>query len=280
MIIIRIMAWKRRRTTRRRVARRFGRRSRAPRARRVSRASVKQVVKKVLARNIETKTVTLEPNTRQLAYPAAGATFNSTNVVPLGLTAAGLQVLQGVGDGQRVGNKIKIKRLTFNFVLRPRGYDVSNNARPAPNNVRIILFYDRTAPVVNPDIRSDFFDYNNTDTGPSGDLFDMLAPINTNKYRKLAERTVKLGFSEAYGSGSDIVFQQFTNNDFKLNVMMKWDVTKYIPELVRYNDNSSTPSTRSLWAVFLPAAAHGDPGGSTTRPINLDYWLKAEYTDA
>lgn len=260
--------------------RRAARRSRAPRARRVSRVSVKQVVKNVLARQVETKTKGLSPSTRTFRYPTAGALYDQQNVVPLGFTAAGLQLLQGVGDGQRIGNKVRVKQLRFNFVLRPRPYEAGTNPQPTPQMIRIVLFYSRQDPVANPAISSDFFDYNSSDVGPAGSLEDMLAPINENRYVKLAERTVKLGYAEAYGAGSNTSSQQFTNNDYKLNVLMKWDVTKHIPKVVRYDDDTSTASTRGLWAAFLVAPADGTIGASGTSPVNMEYWLDARYTDA
>jgi len=234
----------------------------------------------MLSRQLETKTVGFNPSTRVIRYPAAGALFNQQNIVPLAFNGAGIQLLQGVGDGQRVGNKIRVKRLRFNFVLRPRQYETGTNPKPIPNMIRIVLFYERQSPTITPAIDTNFFEYNTTATPPSGELSDMLAPINENVYRKFAERTVKLGFAEAYGAGSDVAWQQYANNDYKLNVMMKWDITKYIPKNIRFPDNSSTSSTRGLWAAVLPAPADGSIGVGGTSPLSMDYWLDCEYTDA
>lgn len=273
------MAFRRRRSTFRRRPRARVPRRRVVRGKRVSRVAVKRVVKQALARTVETKTVGFEPVARNLFF-GTSTSFDTQNIFRLGYGLDGLQLPQGVLDGQRVGNRVKNKRVMFNFILRPRPYNSTDNPTPRPMMIRVVLFYDKTVPSTTPQPKIDFFDYNSSVVGFSGDLGDILGPVNENRYRKLAERTFKLGFSE-YGYPQPVGGNMaYTNNDFKLNVMQKWDVTKYLPKTVVFNDAATTPTSRGLFAVFIPAWADSAVGPNIDVPATVTWWMTGRYQDA
>lgn len=274
------MAWRRKRSNNRRrpLRRRFARRARGGRVSRASRVSVKRAVKLEMARQIETKTVMLNPALRSLYY-VASANWPANNVISLSY-GGNLQVLQGAGNGQRIGNRIRHKSLTFNFVMRPRLYDVVNNTNPVPLMIRMVLFYERAAPTDDPNPTSDFFDLNNTATSIKGDPTDMIATFNTDKYRILAEKRFKLGPAQAILGPSGTTAPLYANNDYKLNIVHRWDVSKYLPKLVRYNDDSGFPSSRGVWCAIMLVPADGSPGLASNIPVAMKFWLQASYTDA
>lgn len=278
------MAWtvKVRRSNRRRSGgRRRG--ARFARTRRVSRASVKRVVKRVLARETETKTCETGMQSSNLYYPTNLANFMTNNVVRLS-PGVNFTIAQGVGNGQRIGNRIKLRRLWFNYTLRQRVYDVSSNPTPRPLNCRMVLFYNREDPTdvdpTGPYPVADFFQLNNTTNGIAGQEADMLQPFNTDKYRILATRSFKIGHAAYNGSGAVPDRQQYANNDYKMTVSGKWDVTRYVPKIVRYNDTAIQPMSRGLFMVVFFAPADGTTGVATTVPMQLTYWQQAKYEDA
>lgn len=276
-----IMAWRRRRCIRRRrpLRRRFARRARGRRVSRVSRASVKRIVKSEIARTTETKSVMMDPAIRALYY-VANAGWAPNNVIPLAFTPGGLQLLQGVGNGQRIGNKVRVKKLMFNFVMRLRAYDAVNNTNPVPLMIRAVLFYERDAPTDSPNPTADFFDLNNGFQSIQGDMTDMISPFNTDTYRILATRTFKLGPSEAVLGPLATTAPSFQNNDYKLNIIQRWNVTKYLPKLVRFTDNSAVSQSRGLFCAFLLVPADGAPGSASSIPVSMQFWLHADYEDA
>lgn len=278
------MAWtvKVRRSNRRRSGgRRRG--ARFARTRRVSRASVKRVVKRVLARETETKTAETGVQTRQLYYPDNLANFTANNVIRLS-PGVNFTIAQGVGNGQRIGNRLKLRRLQFNWTLRQRVYDAATNPTPRPLNCRMVLFYNREDPTdvdpTGPYPVADFFQLNNTTNAIVGQEVDMLQPFNTDKYRILAARTFKLGHAAYNGSGAVPDRQQYANNDYKMCISGKWDVTRHVPRIVRYNDTALQPMSRALFCVVFFCPADGSTGIAATVPMQMSYWLQAKYEDA
>lgn len=105
-------------------------------------ASVKKIVQDAMARTSEKKVVNYEPAQVYL-YAPTNSGFPTNNVLRLTPGSGGPNLLQGVGQGQRVGNQINIKKLMFNIALSCRAYHAGQNPTPMPWFVRVVLFYER-----------------------------------------------------------------------------------------------------------------------------------------
>lgn len=243
--------------------------------------AVKQIVKREIARAVETKSKE-SLNYQQVLYPTYDTTnWPVYNVVPVGFTSSSLDIFQGTGEGQRIGNKIKVKKLTYKGTIVPAPFDATTNTKPRPQQLKVFFMYDKTAPTTKPNPLGDFFQFNNTSNAIANDLADLWAPINTEKYRVLKTKTFKLGYGQfTSGSGGSPADGYFCNNDFKLNCNFSFDLTKYIPQLVQYNDNNSDPTSRGLYAVWVLCSADGGPIAATQRTVGVQWWLRAEYEDA
>lgn len=252
--------------------------------------SFKKRVMKVLSRRVETKTSQSAQQDIGLYYPNQGATYDSTNTIRVSPVATGtgaVVIAQGTGQGNRIGNKITLKSYKLNLTFQPKPYDAIYNPSPAPMQVKVVLFYDRqnmaginanAGTLVNPIPRSNFFQFGNSATNITGNLTDMIAPFNKDRYTILASKTFKLGYAVYDGSGFSTAAQAFSNNDFKLVQMMKWDVTKYLPKTVVYPDGSDTPTSRGLWMQVI-ASQVGSTGPGGVLPLALSYWIDCKYTD-
>lgn len=270
------MAFRKKRYNKRRFAKK-----RTMKKRGVKRPALKRMIRREIARNVENKTIQHYDYDQRL-YAIGNASFNTDNVFPLGPDAVGLVVQQGVGQGQRVGNMIKTKRLVFKGSIVPLPYDSTFNTIPVPMQVKMWIFYDRTTPTVQPNVpaANDFFQNGNTTKGFQGDLTDLWSPVNTDRYRVLTTRTFKLGFADYNGTGATPSFQQFANNDFKLNANFSVDLTKYYPQIVKFNDNGTTPTTRGLWCMMTYAPATGGVLSSTQYAVGMQWMQTFVYEDA
>lgn len=249
----------------------------------VRRASIKRVVKQVIRRDVETKTAESGMATNQLYYPQNIAMFMSNNIIRL-TPGTNLPILQGVGNSNRVGNRCCIRKLLFNLQIRPRAYDLDSNAVPRPQVGKIVLFYMRKTPTTvdatgNEPI-VDFFQLNNTTDSIKGQMVDQLQQYNTDKYRVFATRTFKIGYSDYEGTGTVPTQQNYANNDFKYSYMLKWDITRYVPKLLRWNDNEATPMSRALYAMIYFAPSDGSTGPGNQIVLQSTYWLQCKYEDA
>jgi hypothetical protein len=191
-----------------------------------------------------------------------------------------LAIVQGVQEAQRVGNRIKVKKATFKAVFVPSGYNVSTNPIPEPVHVKLCLFYEKAKPTTQPVPVSNMFELGAGQYAIQGELSDMVAPFNKDRYVVVATKTFKLGFQQYFGTGNQPASQQWSNNDFKLNQLINWDFTKHLVKLVKYNDNATLPITRGLWMQVMVAPASGQPGLSGVIPATMQYWNDLHYEDA
>jgi len=170
----------------------------------------------------------------------------------------------------------------LNYVLRPTPYDAGQNAFPAPIEVEMYLGYLKQCsgeiPVVS--------DFNNlyqlgaSSFGPGGNLSDLIQTNNKDYWVIKKRWRHKIGFAGYNGSGAIASQQYFNNNDFKLNVIKKLDITNLCPKTLRFNDSSATVQGRGLFFFFQALNASGGTNNGTTLPANIDYWIDLQYEDA
>lgn len=245
------------------------------------RSSMKMMVRREIARTIEDKGAQVYVGNLPI-YSPEYPLFDSSNVIPLSPQTSGIapQILQGVGNGARIGSKIKTKRLIFSGVIKPTPYDALTNQFVVPIQLRLIVLYDRRTPYSAPAPSTNLFQLNNGNSPILNNLMDQTAPINTEYYTVLAERRFKIGIADFVGPGSVARYSGYANNDFKLNVNFRMDLTKHMVKNVIFEGNSTQPTTRGLWAVLIPSYADGTRIPNTVIPVNMQYILDYKYEDA
>jgi len=240
--------------------------------------AIKSMIKRELARNIENKTFQYY-NTGQNIYPSNHSSFLAS-IIPLSPYASYLAIQQSVTQQGRIGNRLKIKKLTFKGTIHANKYDITTNATPAPMHIIFWILLDKTAPTTIPAPTSDFLQLGSSTVSLQNDLMDQWAPVNTDKYRVFAKRLFKIGYSENVGTGGVPNQSYLANNDFKFSQNFSIDVTKYLVKNVNYNDNNATPSTRGLYLMATVVQANGANFSSTTEPAQMQYVLNLDYEDA
>lgn len=261
---------------------------RAPKARgykaykrKVAKKAIKRVVRSVISRPAETKSVEYWQLDKPL-YAVGNVNFPD-NVFALGFNTVGPNLTQGTGPGSRIGNQVTIKKAMLKGVLVPMPYNVTTNPTPKPVQVRMVLIYDREDPNDAFLPGNQLMQAGNGAAALEGRITDMLHPYNTDRYRILMQRTFKLGFAEYAGTTGSTsnqgIFQAYANNDFKLNHQVKLDFTKYLPKKVKWNDNTSTPTTRGVYALFHLANADGSTLDQSIIAAEWSFGITIEYQD-
>lgn len=244
-------------------------------------AKVKRIVKQTIARNIENKTIQYYSGTSPLLIRNVESSgFSGTNVISIAPNPTTLTIQQGVGQAQRIGNRIKIKNAYVSGTIFPSAYDGTANPLPQPTQVIMWILYDKSAPTESPDPTADFFQKGNTVTGMDGTLQDLYSPINTDKYRVFTKRIFKIGYAGVTGTGNYPEHEYFMNNDFKLNVNFKINITKYLIKRVKYVDTALNPTTRGLWLMLEPVASNGSSWAAAGVPCRWFYNISMTYEDA
>ena len=239
-------------------------------------APVKKYVQKAIHRQIENKTVQFVNQFTMVNY-ADDNTMRGFALSP----GTSISISQGVGQGQRTGNKIKIMKARLVYWMVPTVYNGLLNPNPKPIFVRIFIGYSRSNPTILPPT-SDLallFQDGNIAAAPVGTIYDMLRSVNKDKFIIFRDFKHKLGYESITGTGYNAAAQYYSNTDFKYNVMRSVDITKYLIQTVSYNDTTAIPTSRGLfcWMQIVNADNSTTTG---TIPCNFNYFVDITYEDA
>jgi hypothetical protein len=243
--------------------------------------AMKKMVKREIARNVENKTFQVFDDLAEI-YSSNSAGFDAS-IIPCTPFAGGyLTIAQGTGQGQRIGNRIKIKKLRFDAIVYPRQYNISTNPTPAPVHIKFWFFYDKEdgQSVPTPQASGDILQFGSTSLPFGNRLFDHMAPINTDRYRVLTTRTVKIGYSSYTGTGALPQQGNLANNDFKLNAKVSVDLTPYCVKDVVFRDTASTPTTRGIYMMAQAVYANGAAIAAASITAEMNTMLTIDFEDA
>lgn len=244
-------------------------------------SAVKTIVRKEIARNVENKTFQYVGNPGLDIVPSNSAAFDP-NIIPVTPFSGYLAISQGTTQGQRIGNKIKIKSLRIGGVIYPLAYNATTNVTPAPVQIKMWFFYDKEEPQTIPSVQGsgDFLQFGSTSLPLQNQLFDHTMPVNTDRYRVLTTRTYKIGYASYLGTGTQPQQGNFSNNDFKLNCNFNINLTKYAVKIVNFRDNALTPTTRGIYMMAQAVYANGTAIAGSQVPARMSYMLTCDYEDA
>lgn len=241
-------------------------------------ATVKNYVKKTIAKDIENKSLQINSGASFGSYTGS-LNFNAYPLLPYtGYWTLG----QGVGAGARVGNRVTLRKLMLNYVLRPMPYDATTNPNPLPCEVLLYLGYVKNNPSILPD-NTDFdyfFQSGSSSLPPHGSLRDSIAVPNKDYWVIKKRWSHKIGYANNNGTGGVPAQQYHANNDFKYNVVKRLNITKHAPKMLTFNDGVGGVTTRNLFLMFEAVSANGAIIGAPYRTCNIDFWIDFEYDDA
>lgn len=253
--------------------------------------SVVKYVKRSIASVNEPKRYTAEASATLFTSAATQAQFCSGNMVQFTPTTQGASysytITQGTGQGQRIGNSIKLKKVWFRFVMYPQQYNAVSNPTPQPQDVRLVIFSMKPAVatgVVSKEnawtvLTNTFFANGNASNGMLGNLYDMVSYPNTDVVTVYFDKVMKLGMATVQGNTGGSATNYFPNNDYLLNQQVKIDITKFLPSKIVFNDNNDS-TTRQVFAAFLPVNSDGTGPVSTRNPASYFWGIDLQYIDA
>ena len=250
--------------------------SKKPKAIGVSTAIAKYV-NRVVHQNIENKQIG-EKNDEFFSSYIFG---NNLNVMPIYPCAASLVINQGTGQGERVGNTIKTRKLLLKYILHPAPYDTQNNPSPCPQEVMIWIGYLKNNRMKEPDTTDfgKFFQYGSINSSPTSLLWDTMSPVNKDLFTICKVFRHKIGTAAYQGDGHNSYAQYFNNNDFKLNASKTVDCTKFINKTLKFDD-TTVQSDTGLYLWMTSVNADGTLGNSNMYATHIMWTLDYFYEDA
>lgn len=238
--------------------------------------SLVKVVKSTILKMAEVKQSNIAYTSSILPYNSAS--FAST-VLPVSPYSSFIDITQGVGQGQRIGNHIRIKKLTLSGVIFPRPYNVTTNPTPQPKEIKFIFMRAKQQPYATVTLLNDLFQYGSGSVAPQNTLVDQTMPFNKDLWHILKTKTFKVGYSNYSGTGVSVGNQSFTNNDFHLNCKFHIDLTKIATLNVDYQDSGGIPQTNMIQLVMLINNADGTISTATDVPCSVELSSNCFYTD-
>lgn len=239
---------------------------------------IRRLVKKTVSRMAETKQVQFF-TTGVNIYNSDNANF-ALQTFPCTPYDGFLNVLQGVGQGQRIGNKIRIKNIRFKGTIWPNPYNATSNPNPVPVQIVFWFFCNRSFPNSNPQSVTGFLQDGDSQRNLENNLSDLMSKVNTDQYRLLGKRIFKIGYAAYEGTGIQPNFQAFHNNDFKLNKKFNIDITKMCYKNLRFNDDlTNIPRNRGVFCLAQAIAADGSSLPANVLPASMAFELTCKYQD-
>lgn len=208
--------------------------------------AVKKYVAKKLAKVSEVKTVVTTLSDLQTGnYAMIKPYVQDLGCGIISLTEAMDNVGQGVGQGDRIGNKITVKKNMF------KGYIYAiNNTLTGGLPTNITMYIGRLKAGISTPTNSaisQMFQAGDTTFAPTDDNRTALYAINKNLWTVFYRRTFKIGGSTSASPNA------VNNNDYKALIKFSIDVSKYHPRTINYNDGNNISTNAGLYAWFTLA---------------------------
>lgn len=176
---------------------------------------IKKIVAKAINKNVEMKMRIYQYNSVGVGITGSGVGDFSSISYGSASIAAGLcaGIANGTGEGQRIGNSIKLKGFQINWALQP-----GDNT----NYVRILLL----APKKQVDLSSvaNFTQQALSNQGSSGTQW--LQPVDTDVHKVLMDKRIWFQFRPVDGSTATSVAQaRFVKKFIKFNKKIVWQLS-------------------------------------------------------
>lgn len=251
--------------------------------------AIRRYVKRELSRQIENKTHQASYQMECHNSNTAGSMSNefhglipitpyTATGAPVGTTIA---ITQGTGQASRIGNVIRVKRATLRGVMFPNDLNASTNPMPKAYEVCMWIFklkdraFGDELTYANSVINTEFLQDNNATAGITGELINLVQPVNKDLIHLYYKRVFKLAYAAGTNTGN------LGNNDFKYNQKFSINVSKYVPKVIKYNDNTDMPSISHTYCLIVPFNADGTYyTDGQYEPMRCDWCLDYVYEDA
>lgn len=232
---------------------------------------VKKYVKRALHANVENKQIVVT-NINQTITTVSAA-------VPTFVSLIG-QISQGNTSNTRVGNQVKCVKGIIRGYLNYLPYNVSTNPQSAPLWVKMWLVSPKainTNVLSSTVIATDFFDLGGAVGSFSGNMRDIIVPVNTEFWTVYATKTAKIGFSSQATGGTPISTQTWYDNS-PFTVPFTFNYGKHLKQVLKFNDASPTCTNRSMFLILQ--AVYADGTNTAITAAEYHYSNEFKYEDA
>lgn len=254
----------------------FTRVKKSRKPRRVGKKAVAKIAKRVVNSMTETKFMRTAVFNGSLYGDPAALNYQN-NFFSVAPTIG--SITQGTGQGNRIGNKIRLTRVVMNVIL---------NATDSswPRYIMMYIISDKRYPtdVTEAQLQdacngaagsgNNILQDGNQSIGFQKRLTDVMQRINDDRFTVYKKRCFRLGYAnQPVGTAQG-------NNDFPFMRRIKINLLKYMPKLFRYADASTVPALqRRVYVCFHVVSAQGGQLAATDVGCNINYAYDIKFKD-
>lgn len=193
-----------------------------------------------------------------------------------GVNPTTLPVAQGTGAGDRIGDKIRIKKVLLKAVLFPNVQAATVNFPQLLQETRIMVGRNKLSPQLGIPIPN-LFKVGDTDTAPVGNLTDLLLPYNPDAMHVYKQKTFKVGQSQW---ATPNINAMISDNDFKCNCKFVWDITKASPKIIDFTLSTAASQTSPIpYVMGFTVSADGSNDAYKSQAVSMQYVIEVFFTD-
>lgn len=239
--------------------------------------ATKAFVKRIIDSRIEDKTQSFDDVVNFAGY------FANTDLSAryIGPDTSSYIIAQGSGQGDRVGNVIRVKKCILKYYLVPIPQDPSFNPVPQPQLVRVWVGNIRSNLAQKPDnvTIAELYQGGNNSFPPNETVDDMMAPVNADKFIEKYTCVHKVGHAIYTDPNSTLKpFSYYANNDYSESTFGMVDCTKFFKSRLYFNDsNQQTDSNLFMWMEAVNSDNTQYLNGPTVKMV---YNIEFIYEDA
>jgi hypothetical protein len=195
-------------------------------------------------------------------------------------------IVKGVNQGERIGDEIKVRSVSFRYQINPKPYNATTNPTPEPKVVILYFvspkvgqaFGTNATSYISNNSTSNFFDSDiTTEAGFEGNMADMLKKLDKDNYTVYKIKMHKVYYSGVSGTGSQTAVYGYANNDFKF--MAKGKITLGHRN-VAYNSSNNNPQIQPVYCIIQVLNADGTTPPASRQGIDFRLNNTIYYTDA
>jgi len=209
----------------------------------------------------------------QIITTSAGTGPAIQNIIP--------NIPQGVSDGNRLGNEVRVKKAYLNIAISRRAV----NAQDSPVYMCIYIgrLYNSMDTPADADFNMLYRATGSTTTGlytaAAAAVNTMLSDINTDDWKIYFKKIVKMGNSNYLANNTTAASEAYSNNDFKNTFVKRINITKMLHKRWKFNNSvNDFPENDGLFLFVVPVTV------DASTPTGPNYTLTAtsvvRYTDA
>jgi len=231
--------------------------------------SVKKYIKSTISRSSETKFLAPVANNNVTIAP-----YDTTSQLCtlINLTTA-LSCNQGSGQGDRLGDEITVKNMSFKGYI---SYEIgATPLSSSPVFIKMVLGRLRST-LSQPTSFATLFQSGNSISAPQNLPTDMFRHFNKDAWTILQTRMFKLGYS---GNSGTTITGASPNNDFSLCQMFNISLNKHVNKL-KYSDGGTVPTNSGLFVWFLMCDATGNSLTTNPPAPQINYDIEVAFKDA